>query len=275
MAIAGALIGGAIGAFGKKPTVPELKPISPDATQKATVAGNAASFADIAALATRVNTFNQDQLNALIDRALPGARQQIQETLASQLRGEIPKDVQSAIFRGVAERSAAGNAFGGGGFTRNITARDLGLTSLDITNKALASAESWLQRATAPQFDVTSMFFTPQQRLAQENLQQERQYQHDLLKAGIDAAPDPATAALGKEIDRFFNTAASYGMMAAGSASGGGGGMGGLAGGAGGGGGGGLGESVGNPYSLGGYSFGNNSWLNSQTNAGSANGAHL
>lgn len=223
MSIAGALIGGAIGAFGKKPVVPDLKPISPDATQKATVAGNAANFADIAKLATSVNSFNQDQLNALIDRVLPGAREQIQSTLSSQLRGEIPKDVQNAIYRGVAERTAGGNAFGGGGFTRNVTARDLGLTSLDITNRALSSAESWLSKATAPTFDVTSMFFTPQQRLAFETQQQGVQYQRDLMAAGVKAAPDPATAALGQEIDRFFNTAASVGMMAAGGAMGGGG----------------------------------------------------
>jgi hypothetical protein len=228
MAIAGALIGGAIGAFGKKPVVPDLKPIDVNATQKQTVAGNAASFADIAKLATQVNTFNQDQLDALIDRALgPGVRQQIQGTITSQLRGEIPDDVQRAIQRGVAERTASGNAFGGGGFSRNITARDLGLTSLQLTQQGLSSAESWLSRATAPQFDVTSMFFTPQQRLAFEQQQQSAQFQRDVMAAGVEAAPDPATAALGQEIDRFFNTAASAGMMMAG------GGMGGLAGGGG------------------------------------------
>lgn len=237
MAIAGALIGGAIGAFGTKPVVPNLKPISPDATQAATVAGNQANFADIAKLAAGVNTFNQDQLNALIDRALPGARAQIASNISSQLRGEIPKDVQSAIFRGVAERTAGGNAFGGGGFTGNVTARDLGLTSLQLTNNALSSAESWLAKATAPTFDVTSMFFTPQQRLAFEQQQQGAQFQRDVMAAGVAAAPDPATAALGTEIDRFFNTAASVGMMAAGGAMGGGG-AGGLAGGIGGGGGG-------------------------------------
>lgn len=232
MAIAGALIGGAIGAFGKKPVVPTLKPIDPNATQAATVAGNQANFADIAKLATGVNTFNQDQLNALIDRVLPGARQQIQETLSSQLRGEIPKDVQNAIFRGNAERMAGSNAFGspGGGntFTNNVNARSLGLTSLQITNQALSSAESWLSKATAPTFDVTSMFFTPQQRLAFEQQQQGAQFQRDVMAAGVAAAPDPATAALGQEIDRFFNTAASAGMMMAG-----GGGIGGLAGGVG------------------------------------------
>lgn len=282
MAIAGALIGNAIGAFGKKPKVPELQAIDPNAVQKDTVAGNQANFADIAALAAGVNTFNQDQLNALIDKTLGvGVRQQIQENLSSQLQGEVPQDVQNALVRFNASRNVGRNAFGGN-FNANITARDLGLTSLDITNKALSSTESWLAQARAPMFDVTSMFFTPQQRLAQANLQQDRQYQHDLLKAGIDAAPDPGTAALGKEIDRFFNTAASFGMMAAGGAmGGGGGGLGGLSGGIQGGGGGGsmltsgLGNSAVSPYSLGGYGLGNDAWLNSQVNAGSANGAKI
>lgn len=277
MAIAGALIGGAIGAFGKKPVVPDYPVVDPNAIQSQTVSGNQANFGDIAKLAAGVNTFNQDQLNALIDKTLgPGVRDQIQSNLSSQLKGEIPQDVQNAIFRGVAQRTAANNAFGGGGFTQNVTARDLGLTSLQITNQALSSAESWLQQAKAPMFDATSMFFTPQQRLAQANLTAANQYQNALLKAGVAAAPDPATAALGREVDRFFNTAASYGMAAAGSASagGGGGGLGGLSGGMGGGGGG-LGGSVNNPYSLGGYGFGDNSWLNSDLASGSANGAHL
>lgn len=187
----------AVGAYGKKPEVPALTPVSPDAEQKAAVAGNQASFGDIAKLATSVNTFNQDQLNALIDRVLgPGVRGQIQTNLASQLRGEVPQDVRDAIYRSNAERGVATNAFGGG-FKANINARDIGLTSLQITNQALSSAESWLSKATAPQFDVTSMFFTPAQRLAQANLQQQRQYEHDLLAAGVKAAPDPAMAAFG------------------------------------------------------------------------------
>jgi len=215
----GGLAGWALGAYGKKPKVPNLKEISPDATQKATVAGNTTNFADIAKLATQVNTFNQDQLDALIDRVLPGARTQIQETLGSQLRGEIPKDVQNAIYRSTAERGVSGG-FGGSGFGRNVTARDLGLTSLEITNKALTSAESWLAKASAPQFDVTSMFFTPQQRLAFEQQQQSVQFQRDVMQAGVDAAPDPAMAAIAQGIDsdiaRVQNAALSIGGMYAG-----------------------------------------------------------
>lgn len=222
----------AIGAYGKKPEVPSLATISPGATQKATVGGNIASFADIARLATSVNTFNQDQLNALIDRALgPGARAQIQETLGSQLRGEIPLDVQRAMYRGNAERNAGRNAFGGN-FNANIDARSLGLLSLDITNKALSSAESWISRAVAPQFDVTSMFFTPQQRLAFEQQQQGMQFQRDLLAAGVKAAPDPGMAALAQGFDqemaRTENAIMSMGgKMMGGGLGGGGGGLGG------------------------------------------------
>lgn len=258
----GALIGLGLGAFGKKPKAPELEKIDPNAVQAQTVAGNQANFADIAKLAAGVNTFSQDQLNSLIDKTLGvGVREQIQSNLASQLKGEIPQDVQNAIFRGVAARSAATNAFGGGGFTRNVTARDLGLTSLDITNKALSSAESWLASAKAPTFDVTSMFFTPQQRLAFSQQQQGLQYQNDLLKAGLKAAPDPGMAALAQGIDsdlaRTENAALSFAGMGAG------GGFNAVpSGGLGSGGtsmftgGGGLGGAASTPYNLGGYNFG-------------------
>lgn len=251
MAIAGALIGGAIGAFGEKPVIPTLATIDPNQVQQQTVAGNLSNFSDIAKLASNVNTFNQDQLNALIDRALPGARGQIQQNISSQLRGELPADVQSAIQRSTAARAVSGG-FEGSGFGRNLTARDLGMTSYGIISNSLSSAESWLSASRAPQMDATSMFFNPQQRLGFLERQQQIQFQRDLMAAQVKAAPDPATAALGQEIDRFFNTAASVGMMAAGGAMGGGGGMGGGMGGGGGGmtsGGGMSGMSGGNSFS--------------------------
>lgn len=173
--------------YGTKPVVPELKTAA-DA-QKEALAANSANFADIAKLATQVNTLNQDQLNALIDKTLgPGVREQFQQNLASQARGEIPQDVRNAIYRGNAERGAATNAFGGGGFSRNVTARDLGLTSLQITNNALSSAEQWLQAAKAPTFDAMGMFgiSTQQQYAANQD-----QFNRNFAAAKIAAAPDP------------------------------------------------------------------------------------
>lgn len=199
--------------FGKKPVIPTLPSLT-DA-QKTAGEGNSANFGDISKLAASTNAFNQDQLNALIDRTLgPGVRQKIQDNLASQISGEIPKDVQSAIYRGVAERSAGSNAFGGGdsGFSRNVTARDLGLTSLDITDKALSSAEKWMQGAKAPTFDVTSMFITP----AQQNAANTDQFNRNLLAAKTAAAPDPGARGV------FDSNMALMGMIL--SAYGGGGG---------------------------------------------------
>lgn len=280
MAIAGALIGNAIGAFGKKPKKQYYETVDPTKVQADTVAGNAANFGDIAALAARVNTFNQDQLDALIERRLgAGSVESIKKHLASGLRGEVAPDVVRALTNYRASRGY-GALTGGSPYVANLQGLDISRTSEQIFQENLSSAEQWLKVSQAPTFDVTSMFFTPAQRLAQENLRTERKYQQDLLNAGIEAAPDPGTAALGKEIDRFFNTAASFGMMAAGKAIGGGlgGGGGGLAGGIGGGGdsmlSSGLGASTVSPYSLGGYGF-NNNWLSSQTNSASANGAHL
>lgn len=209
MAIAGALIGKAIGAFGSKPKIPAFKEIMPDDVQKDTVRGNIANFADIAQLASSVDLFNQQQLESLIDRVLPGARQQIQENISSQLKGQIPDDVRSAITRGNSERFAG--VFSGSDFVRSNEAKQLGLTSLGMINQGLASAQSWLSQAAAPRFDVTNMFFTPQQRYGYAVNERDARYSRDLLAAQVKAMPDPATAAIGKEVDRFFNTVASIG----------------------------------------------------------------
>jgi hypothetical protein len=270
MAVAGALIGGAIGAYGKKPKVPALADINPDLIQQQTAAGNIASFADIAKLATMTNQFSQDQLDALLDRTLPGVRQAAQENILSMSRGEVPEDVSRAITRYQAGRNV-GALTSGSGFANSSAARQLGLTSLSLIDKGLSSAESWLSRAAAPQMDVTAMFFTPQQRLAFAERDRSARFERDLMAAQVKAAPDPATAALGKEIDRFFNTWAQVGTGMLGSMGGGGGGMGGMPEGA-------SYMSAADQQSRlanGTSRFGSYNWLNSSVNAGSANGQGL
>lgn len=216
MAVAGALIGGALGAFGEKPRVPTLMDINPDLIQKDTVAGNIASLADIAKLATSVNTLNQDQLETLLDRALgPGTREQIQSTIQARLRGELSPGTVNAISRYQAGRNV-GALTQGSNFANNAAATQIGLTAEQQIDRGLSSAESWLARAQAPMFDSTAMFFSSRDRLGLAERQQARKFERDMIAAGIKAAPDPATAALGKEIDRFFNTFASVGTMALG-----------------------------------------------------------
>ncbi len=75
-------------------------------------------------------TANSDLLNAAIAKA--------QENLA--LGGSVPLDVRNLVARTAASRT--GQNFGNLGGARDITARDLGLTSLDLSNQRLGQAQS-------------------------------------------------------------------------------------------------------------------------------------
>lgn len=270
MAVAGALIGGAIGAFGKKPQIPGLPPINPDDIQNQTIAGNAGSLSGAQALASRVDQFNFDQLAKALEFWSPGSLEKLQGSIGAQLSGILdPADTQSLIRSSTAAGYGKGFNFGAGGIGRNLVLRDLGIGVQQQKQMGLQNLLGVYGAGPKP-FDVTSMFFTPVQRLNFAMEDRMQRYQRDLLANQVEAAPDPATAALGREIDRFFNTAASFGMMAAGGAMGGGGG----------GMGGGLGSfNGGGGMNAGGYSGGgvtggwNPNWLNAQSMAGSANGA--
>lgn len=227
MAVAGALIGGAIGAFGRKPKIPELPGIDPTQVQAATIAANKDQLPQLQQLGSTINEFNTAQQLGMLSKALefvaPGQLAKAQGIVNSQLGGEIPADVAAQVQRRSAAQALLGGYGGGSGIGRNLTARDLGLTSLQIQQQGLANFNSLTSLAPRTQaFDITSMFFTPQQRLQSAFSERESQFQRNLLAEQVAAAPDPATAALGREIDRFFNTAASAGMMAAGGGFGGG-----------------------------------------------------
>jgi hypothetical protein len=224
VAVAGALIGGALGSYGRKPEIPTLPAIDPTQVQQATIAGNRDALPGAQSLASSVNAFNLDQAIAATRKALefaaPGALGQAQGIVSSQLRGELPADVQASVLRSGAGRALAGGTMGSG-FSRNLTLRDLGLTSLGIQQQGIGNFMTLAGlRPQAPMMDVSSMFFTPQQRLEAAFSERQAQFQRNLLAEQVAAAPDPATAALGREIDRFFNTAASFGMTAAGGAMG-------------------------------------------------------
>jgi len=227
VAVAGALIGNAIGAFGEKPNIPALPPIDPTKVQADAIAGNLGGLQKTQELGAGVNTFNVQQRLGMLQQAMSaagmgGGLAQAGSNIMSQLRGEINPDVAAQIQRNSAGQALAGGFGGGSVLGRNLTARDFGLTSMGLQQQGLANYQGMANMLTPQAFDVTSMFFSPQQRLEFAFQDRTARFQRDLLAEQVAAAPDPGTAALGREIDRFFNTAASVGMTAAG-----GGGMGG------------------------------------------------
>ena len=73
-------------------------------------------------------------------------------------------------FNALSAGRALGGGFGAGsGFGRALSARDFGLTSMQIQNQGLAQAQNFIQQqrtmGMAQPFSVSSMFITPAQRI--------------------------------------------------------------------------------------------------------------
>lgn len=204
------LLGGLFGS--KKVKVPELKKVNQEAEQKAAVQQNIDVLPQAEDLAQRTNMFSQAQLMKQLKAVVPdieSIQSQVSSNIASQLKGEIPKDVAEGVQRSAATRATYGG-FGGSGAGRNLTARDLALTSFDISNKAMDSASRWLATARtslmAPTMDVTSMFITPQQRIATVAQENQAQFQRDMAAAQAKAQPSGFQSALGG----MFQTAGGF-----------------------------------------------------------------
>jgi hypothetical protein len=200
------LLGGLL-SKGSKPKIPELKPIDFAAEQKQAIQQNLAALEPATELAKKTTAAEQSQLEAQLRRAIPGYDQMVQQAsqnIGAALKGELPTDVQQQIQRSTAGRALAGGFGGGSGFGRALTARDLGLTSLQLQNQGLAQAQNFIQQQRAfgmvQPFSVSSMFITPAQRVGAMQQQQQAMYNRNLQAAQVAAMPDPTMAAIGSAI---------------------------------------------------------------------------
>jgi hypothetical protein len=222
--------------FGKKPKLPDLKDVSLQEEQKKSIAGNKSVLPELMGLASEVNAFNQAETMKAREASLPGYKNVLsktQEQLMSQLKGEIPQDVQDQIQNMSAARSLGGG-YGGSGVAGNRVARDLGLTSLGIVDKGLAAADRWLTTGsrylTGPTFDVTSAFIKPMEQARFAVDERNTRWNYQWFKNQLDAQPEPWQQAIDQITTWLESSATSYASMAMG-----GGGMGGMGGGGGGG----------------------------------------
>jgi hypothetical protein len=218
---AGSLLGGLFG--GKKPKVPELKPIDFAKEQQQAIQQNIASLEPATELAKKTTAAEQSQLEAQLRRAIPGYDQlvsQAGQNIAASLRGEISPEVSAQVQRSTAGRALSGGFGAGSGFGRALTARDLGLTGMQIQNQGLAQAQNFIQQQRAfgmvQPFSVSSMFITPAQRIGAIQEQQSRMYGRDLTAAQVAAAPSPMQQAAQTALTNFGGVAggalSQYGM---------------------------------------------------------------
>lgn len=213
------------GLLQEKPDVPKFTPIDTTKEQAKAVAGNIANFGQISKLAGQANTFNQEELNKMLESAIPGYHSMVTSIggrINDFLSGTIPKDVMGNVERSSAYRSLSGG-YGGSGMARNLVARDLGLTSLQLIEKGIDAGSRWIATAkantVAPQFDVSSMFITPQQRIATTMWNKEGQFNRDWLNNQVKAEYSTGTV-VGKAIVKTDDQITQMLSSAAGSAAG-------------------------------------------------------
>lgn len=219
------LLGGAAGVLGSlfgsgsKPNLPPYLAVDTTQEQANAISGNARNLPAAQQLASQVNTFNYDQLQAMLGKSIPGfsqIQQQTSDIISSQLKGEIPKDVQDAIQNNAASKAVAGG-YAGTGIHGNLVARDLGLTSLDLTNKAVDSAERWMsmtrQNFMPNQFDITGMMISPAQRIATETQNRMVQSGISQSQAMINAAPNPILGNMGTLLSGMGGKILGAGLM--------------------------------------------------------------
>lgn len=200
--------------FGGTPKVPDFEPIDVQAQQKKAISGNAAALPQLQQLGSRINTFNQNEINRMLEMAMPGyskLRDKTTSNIMDWSSGKLPQDVSDEVARNAATRALYGG-YGGTGMGRNLTARDLGLTSLDLMTKGFDAATRWMGMSKAPQFDVSSMFISPQFQTQFAQQERDSKFQHDYVKNQWDWY-----GSFGQQATRFEDTVAQLAASIGGS----------------------------------------------------------
>lgn len=121
-------------------------------TNNEVVAGAQAALPGAQKFASDVNMGSQADINSVLESAIPGyspMQRSRANAIGSMIKGEIPQDVLNQVYK----HSAAQSLGGGYGYApagRNLTARDLGLTSLDIMGKGLTGMQGLMSSTPLP-----------------------------------------------------------------------------------------------------------------------------
>jgi len=188
--------------FGGQVKVPDFRKIDIGEEQKKNIQDNLANFDDAAKLTAKVNQEAQAQRIDQLEQLAPGLKGRLKkqsELISSQLRGELPDDVVNSIIRNSAERSVAGG-FGGSQVSKNLTARDLGLSSLNISQQGFANAQNFLSGANAAGAQLlspSSQLLSPSQRITFQQRERDSEFNVALSKAESEAGPSAGGRAIG------------------------------------------------------------------------------
>ena len=214
-----AMIGGAAMSAGKKVKVPQFKKVDVEAEQQGAIKGNIASLTSANELAQKTTSAEQSLLESQLRRAIPGYDQmlgQMSSNIGSALKGELNPDVMANLQRSSAGKNLMSGAGAASGFGTARTARDFGLTSMQMQNQGFAQAQSFMQQqrtmGMAQPFSASSMFISPTQRMNLSLQENQAEYNRNMSAAQVAAQPNPMMAALGGTMSNMGGMAFGRGL---------------------------------------------------------------
>lgn len=140
--------------------------------------GSGKYFPQMNRMLNRITDTENRQYRQDLDRATPRLRRDIRQfgrNVSNLLDGRIPTSVQGQIRDAANERAVLGG-FGGSQVNRNLVARDLGRTSLDLTNMGASQLPQVLalsERMNPVRASSLNYLMTPQQLFSTEIGQQQ------------------------------------------------------------------------------------------------------
>lgn len=135
----------------------------PEFMQQQSVLGDLQGFSNAA------NKSAQDTLEGVAPGVMDNLKSAA-DTVSSQMRGEIPQDVEDQLFGSAAFRDFSSGAGSTSQRARNLTARDFGATSMDMKNAGLQNYQTLLGDANAlTPVKPTDLLFSPADVLARQD----------------------------------------------------------------------------------------------------------
>ena len=182
--------------------IPKYKKVDQAAEQKAAISSNLASFDSAKELADRTTMADQERLESIISRTLPDYQNILRSAggaISNMIAGNLPMADQGMTIRRAAERGGA-LGLGSSQAGRNLTARDLGISQVQLMNQGLNAFNSFSsnlrQNYTVNPMSQASMYMTPQQWVGNAMSENRFAYNAAVGKAQSDAANNPMNRAL-------------------------------------------------------------------------------
>lgn len=186
------------------PKVPAAPVVDPAAATLANAKGNLAALPTLEQVAQGVDSFNIGQRQSALAKTIPGYSgllSQYTGNLSSELAGQVPSGVANQVATSDAAKALAGG-YSGSGMQGALTARDLGLTSLQFEQQGQQQFPGFLNtmaNVAIPQpFNVASGMMTPHDTLSGMQFNANNQFSRDWLQNQLTALGSPMDQALGQ-----------------------------------------------------------------------------